>query len=67
MLRNTHVYTNFIGYTLEACSCIYCLYYRGKREGCILDKCCCIEERLQASVNEHYNEKLRRIQNGSKN
>ena len=48
-------YTKYInkwqGYFLEDCECPYCDYYQGKKLGCKLDKCCCIEEKHDAIKN----------------
>lgn len=53
MKNNTKIYNRFKGYTLEDCSCKYCLYYSGKRKHkCLLDKCVCKEEIELARHNE---------------
>lgn len=43
---NTRIYGRFTGYTVKDCACEYCLYYGGKRRGCMVESCCCLKERL---------------------
>lgn len=50
---NTRIYHRFTGYTVQDCSCEYCLYYGGKRRGCMVESCCCLKERLQALAREY--------------
>ncbi len=52
MTDNTRIYNRFTGYTTEDCSCEYCLYKGGKERPCLLDECCCMEERQAASQRE---------------
>lgn len=33
---NTRIYGRFTGYTVKDCACEYCLYYGGKRRGCMV-------------------------------
>ncbi len=43
------------GYTTQDCSCVYCLYYGGRKGGyinCLLDECCCKEELMDAEACE---------------
>ena len=40
----------FAGYTAEDCDCRYCLYYVARGKKCILEECCCIEERTKAGI-----------------
>jgi hypothetical protein len=37
------------GYYLEDCTCDLCLYYISKKRGCLLEKCCCAEEKYEAA------------------
>ncbi len=48
MTPNTRLYNRFRGYSAADCDCKYCLYNGGKRKGCLLSTCCCLEERIQA-------------------
>ena len=50
---NTRIYGRFTGYTVKDCACEYCLYYGGKRRGCMVESCCCLKERLQALTREY--------------
>lgn len=52
MTQNTRIYNRFAGYTTEDCACEYCLYYAGKKKGCAIPECCCLEERRQAYERE---------------
>ena len=36
--------------TAEMCDCKLCLYYKGKRKGCRMKRCPCIEERIIAGM-----------------
>ncbi len=47
----------FRGYYAEDCSCVYCMYYRGKKRGCKLEKCCCEEEKRDAIANNRIKRK----------
>ena len=38
-------------YYLEDMNCTHCLYYQGKKQGCVLDICCCEEEKQAAIAN----------------
>ena len=44
------IYDRWHGYTVEDCACRYCLYYSGR--SCILEECCCKEERMEAIARE---------------
>ena len=48
MSANTHIYNKFKWWSVDDCSCIYCLHYPGKNKPCPLEICCCIEEREEA-------------------
>lgn len=53
MGSNTHRYNRFKGYTAKDCDCKYCdckycLHYGGKKKGCLIPVCCCLEERIRA-------------------
>ena len=52
MGSKTKIYDKFTHYSLEDCNCIYCLYYKGKRNGCSRDECCCSVEKAIALVHE---------------
>lgn len=52
MTSNTRIYNRFKGYTTEDCSCKYCLHKGGKKRPCLLDKCCCADERAEALKRE---------------
>ena len=54
-------------YTAEMCDCEYCGYYDGKKKGCLVPKCVCLEERISvgvASVKEILNETMSEIKHG---
>lgn len=42
-------------FTMEDYSCIYCLYYQGKKKPCPLTQCCCEDERKEAIKREQSN------------
>ena len=48
MHNNARIYYKFNGYTTADCNCKLCLHYGGKRRGCLLPTCCCLEERILA-------------------
>ncbi len=52
MTDYTRIYNRFTGYTTEDCACEYCLHYGGKERLCMLDECCCMEERAEALKRE---------------
>ena len=52
MNGNTRIYNRFKGYTVEDCSCIYCLHYVRANVPCPLETCCCEEERWEAIKRE---------------
>ena len=52
MKSNARVVNRFKGYSVEDCSCKYCLYYAGKGKPCPLAVCCCKEERAEAIKRE---------------
>jgi len=39
---------NKFEYFVEDCDCRMCLFWRGKKKGCVLDTCCCAEIRRDA-------------------
>jgi hypothetical protein len=41
----------FRGYFMEDLECIHCLHYGGKKNSCLLDTCCCVEEKQDAKAN----------------
>jgi len=45
--KETHIYNRFKGYTAADCDCRYCLHYGGKKKGCLIPVCCCLEERIK--------------------
>ena len=54
-------------YTAEMCDCEYCGYYGGKKKGCLVPKCVCLEERISvgiASVKEIMTETMSEIKQG---
>jgi hypothetical protein len=52
-LKNSvRIYNRWLGYSIQDCSCAYCLWYLGKKRGCALPECCCMEERLEAILCE---------------
>lgn len=52
MTENTRIYNRFTGFTAEDCNCIFCLHFGGKERPCLLDGCCCMEERMEALKRE---------------
>ncbi len=44
------VVTGNFRYTAEMCDCEYCGYYGGKKKGCLVPKCVCLEERISVGV-----------------
>jgi hypothetical protein len=52
----TRIQNRFTGYSTEDCGCVYCLYYGGKKKGCMTHECCCLEERAQALEQEQKNQ-----------
>jgi len=52
MTDSTHIFDRFKGYSTEDCACEYCLYI-GKKGRCLLNECCCAEERQTALEREH--------------
>jgi len=48
MGSKTHIYNRFKGYTARDCDCKFCLHYGGKKKGCLIPVCCCLEERIKA-------------------
>ena len=48
MGSNTYRYNRFKGYTAKDYDCKYCLHYGGKKKGCLIPVCCCLEERIKA-------------------
>ena len=58
------VVTGNFRYTAEMCDCKYCGYYGGKKKGCLVPKCVCLEERISvgvASVKEIMNDTMNEI------
>ena len=45
----TRIYNKFTGYSTADYACEWCLHWRGKKRGCRLEECCCMEERLEAA------------------
>jgi len=35
-------------YTLDDCDCRYCLYFDEVEENCLIETCCCLEEKQAA-------------------
>ena len=61
------VVTGNFRYTAEMCDCEYCGYYGGKKKGCLVPKCVCLEERISvgiASVKEIMTETISEIKHG---
>ena len=61
------VVTGNFRYTAEMCDCEYCGYYGGKKKGCLVPKCVCLEERISvgiASVKEIMTETMSEIKHG---
>jgi hypothetical protein len=61
------VVTGIFRYTAEMCDCEYCGYYGGKKKGCLVPKCVCLEERISvgiASVKEIMTETMSEIKHG---
>jgi hypothetical protein len=52
MDKNTHIYNKFEHWSVEDCSCTACLYWQGKRRGCIIAECCCSDIRQEAARRE---------------
>ena len=46
-MGHVRIYDKWQGYSLDDCSCEYCLY-RTKKGDCSLDECCCVAEKLGA-------------------
>jgi len=44
------VVTGIFRYTAEMCDCEYCGYYGGKKKGCLVPKCVCLEERISVGI-----------------
>ncbi|MDR1014181.1 MAG: hypothetical protein LBL86_04280 [Coriobacteriales bacterium] len=44
----TRIYNRFLYYSVADCRCDLCLYWQGRRCGCLLDICCCQKERDEA-------------------
>ena len=44
------VVTGNFRYTAEMCDCEYCGYYGGKKKGCLVPKCVCLEERISVGI-----------------
>lgn len=53
MKRNSKGVDRFTGYSVEDCTCKYCLHYAGKGKPCPLETCCCEDERAEAIELEH--------------
>jgi len=53
MGSNTHIYDRFKHYSFNDCSCVYCLHYVGKKQGCSAAVCCCPEEKITALMREN--------------
>jgi hypothetical protein len=52
MGENTRIYNRFEWWSSEDCSCAHCLYKGDKARPCLLDECCCLEERQAALERE---------------
>lgn len=52
MTNNTRIYNRFTGYSTEDCRCEYCLHRGDQERPCLLDECCCTEERMEAARRE---------------
>ena len=50
MSQNTRIINKF-QYYVEDMDCPLCLHYKGKKRGCSLDICCCLEEKREALAN----------------
>ena len=44
------VVTGNFRYTAEMCDCENCGYYGGKKKGCLVPKCVCLEERISVGI-----------------
>ena len=55
----TRIIYKWDGYYLEDCECTSCLYYHGKRRGCVLNYCCCNDEKSEAIENDRIKRKRR--------
>ena len=51
--KNTRIQNKFKWWSVDDCSCRWCLWYKGKKRGCALSECCCAEERAEAIKREH--------------
>ena len=61
------VVTDNFRYTAEMCDCENCGYYGGKKKGCLVPKCVCLEERISVgivSVKEIMTETMSEIKHG---
>ena len=61
------VVTGNFRYTANMCNCKWCEYYGGKKKGCLVPKCVCLEERISvgiASVKEIMTETMSEIRHG---
>ncbi len=47
------ILNRFTGYSVADCECCWCRFYGGKKTGCTIDECCCLEERAQAAAREN--------------
>ena len=52
MAKKKHTQTRDVhrwdGYYIEDMDCLFCLYFQGRKRGCPLPVCCCLEEQIDA-------------------
>ena len=58
---NVRIMSRFTGYSTDDCDCKWCLFYGDKKKGCMIDVCCCLEERAQALERETKNKNGGRV------
>jgi hypothetical protein len=49
---NTRIYNKFEWWSTDDCRCELCLYKGSQKRPCLLDECCCMEERAEALKRE---------------
>ena len=48
--RSTQSVQKWTGYYMEDMDCKLCLHYQGKKKGCELPECCCLEDKKEATA-----------------
>ena len=49
--KNNHIRTvnRWTGYYVEDTDCSFCIFFQGRKLGCSLPVCCCLEEKTDAA------------------